>query len=141
MAEQRALTSTELGYNTNQSQSVANASAGANTKGSNSFVWVGAFNGTKNNGDAPRNAAGNLIDSNSPFATSVWQVEKQISTFNGAELRAYNHSLDEWRTHKALMHDKKAEGKAEVVKAMKQKGNGYIATIAELTGLGIAEVE
>lgn len=72
----------------------------------------------------------------------------QVSAFNEAELRAYNHSLDEWRTHKALMHDSKAEGKAEgkvegiqvVAKTMKSKGMDA-ATIAELTGLSADEVE
>lgn len=71
----------------------------------------------------------------------------QVSAFNEAELQAYHHSLDEWRSFHTLMDDTlakgKAEGKAEgieaVAKAMKQKGLP-IEVIADVTGLSLTVI-
>lgn len=93
-------------------------------------------------GSAPEQTPDPQLSAEPEIAEALGMM--QVSAFNEAELRAYNHSLDEWRTYKAFMHDKKAEGKAEgkaeIATAMKQKGMDA-STIAELTGMSVPDIE
>ena len=85
------------------------------------------------------------MQSEAPIAKAMDLM--QVSAFNEAELSAYHHSLDEWRSFKTLMKDERAEGKAEgkaegvlaVARALKAQGID-VAVIAAATGLASAEI-
>jgi len=76
----------------------------------------------------------------------------QVSAFNEAELQAYHHSLDEWRSFHTLMDDTlakgkaeglaegEANGKAEVAKALKAQGIDS-SVISAATGLSLVEIQ
>lgn len=83
----------------------------------------------------------------------------QVSAFNDAELAAYAHDLDEWRSTRTLLKDHHAQGVAEgkaeglaegeakgelkakttVAKALKAQGIDS-SVIAAATGLSLAEI-
>jgi predicted transposase/invertase (TIGR01784 family) len=68
----------------------------------------------------------------------------QVSAFNEAELNAYNHSLDEWRTTKLLLNNKLFEGcsqrELEIAKALKLQGVNA-AVIMAATALTAADID